>query len=171
MAFAIFLKIGVLLSHSILKHFLKSWQIWRICQWCGNFRGWCYPIESQAIHQVFFEPNDGANESHKARVATNCTRFEFDVPHDQMRKECRPYLPLNRFFVLPEEVLKLKCLLKLLEQNLDLPSWLVKVRNGRCCPLEIVGKENKVVPIPVYLDMSRDSSQRGRIGFFCFNPC
>ena len=38
-----------------------------------------------------------------------------------MRQKRRPYLPLNRFFIFPEEILKLKCLLEFLEEDFDLP--------------------------------------------------
>ena len=129
----------------------------------------CYPIEPKALHKILLQPRNGPDECDKARITADCARPELDISHNQVRQKSSPYLPLNRVLVLSEEVLKLQSLLKFLEEQFNLPACFVEFCNRRRGPFEVVGKENEVMPIAVYLDKCRDAPQDIGIGLFCLD--
>lgn len=86
------------------------------------------------------------------------------VAQQEMDKEPRPDLPLDRVLAVADEVVKLACLFQHLEEQLGRPLCAVELRHGLCRPLEIVREEDDHLPhLSAHLDHGRDAPERAVI--------
>lgn len=81
----------------------------------------------------------------------------------EVREEPRPYLPLDRVLVRPDEVRQLEGLLDLLEEHLYLPPRLVEFAYGARRPLHIVRQECHLPSFAVDIHDCPNTPERLRI--------
>lgn len=109
-------------------------------------------------------PEDGPDDREQARETVRPAVDKRQIAQKQMHQQSHPHLPAHGVGAVAEEVRKLKCLLDLFEEHLDVPAATVQLGHSPGAPFQVIGHKDHLDVFAVDLDQRRDAPQALRIG-------
>ena len=122
------------------------------------------PIGQQQEIQIPTSPERCSYNGKEAFETVLPAVHERKAAHQQVNQQAHPYLPAHRIGAATKEVAELQGLLDFLEEHLNVPAAPVKLGNGPCAPLKVIGHEDHLDVRPVDFHHGGNSPQRDRVG-------